>query len=207
MFRAIESAGWLMGSGRRNVRLRAGVSLIEAMLAILIFSIICIPLFRLYFKEGLGQQQMIRDFLSVSNITEKILNRVDHQLVKLRRPLMPLWLDTIVPHIMIGLEENNDWGFLGTSFNDDSGNLALQYIPEFKADAVLQNFALEASAVSSDHRDNNPEMLQAMLQSVSERSQMVNVNFKWLDQAQRKHEFRLSYITTLRPEFQKEGKP
>jgi len=186
---------------------RSGVSLAEILLAVLIFGIMSAPLFRLYFKEGLSQQRMIRDLLAVSNVTEKVLNRIDHQLAKLQRPLEPLWLDTIVPQIMIGLEDSNDWGFLGQAFNDDSGNLALQYIPEFKANAVLQNFNLEASAVSSDHRSNNPALLKEVLKSVNERSQMINVNFKWLDQAQIKHEFKLSYITSLRPEFPGVSKP
>lgn len=184
-----------------------GMGLTEIMIALLIFGIMAVPLFRLYFKEGLSQQRMIRDFLAVSNVTEKVMNRIDHQLIRLQRPLEPLWLDTIAPHIMIGLEEENDWGFLGQAFSDDSGHLALQYIPEFKADAVLQNFELEASAISSDHRGNNPELLKEVLKSVNERAQMINVNMKWLDQAQIKHEFRLSYITTLRPEFPKAGNP
>ncbi|HQG27086.1 MAG TPA: hypothetical protein PLY73_00915 [Candidatus Ozemobacteraceae bacterium] len=181
---------------------RMGFGLTEALMAVLLFGILCLPLYRLYFKEGISQQRMIRDFLGVTNVSEKVMNRLEHQLAKVQRSLSPLHKE-ITPHVLIGLEEGDDWGFLGQSFGDDSGRLALKYIPAFKAEAELHGFLLDDSAVTSDHRANNPEMLKDVLKSINDRSQMLNVDLKWLDQAQIKHEFRLSYITTLRPEFPK----
>jgi prepilin-type N-terminal cleavage/methylation domain-containing protein len=181
---------------------RSGFSLTEVLVAVLLFGIICVPLYRAYFQQGIGQQRMIRDFIGVTSIAEKVLNRVEHRLQGTRKALTPLHKE-VTPHILLGLEETDSWGFLGNSFQDDSGRLAMKFIPIFKSDAELRGFLLEESAITSDQRANNPALLKDVLKSINERAQMVTVKTRWLDQAQMTHDYRLTYITTLLPEFSK----
>ncbi len=178
----------------------AGVGLIEVLVAILIFSIMCLPLYQLYFQQGLGQQRMIRDFLAMANLAEKVLNRVDHQLEKVKRPLDPLHKE-VTAQILIGIEESGDYEFLGQAFNDDSGRIATKFIPAMTSEVEFRGFAIEPAAITADQRNNNPKLLQEVLESINKRSQMITVQTRWLDQVEKKHAFGLKYIRTLRPEY------
>lgn len=177
-----------------------GVGLIELLVAIMLFTFICFPLFRLYFQTGLGQQRMIRDFLAVTNVSEKVLNRIDHHLERVKRPLDPPEKE-VTAQILIGLEEAGDWAFLGQAFGDDSGRLAVRFIPTIKSEVELGRFTLTADAIPSDQRGNNPKLLKEVLESVNKRSQLMTVDARWLDTEKLKHQFTLKYIRTLVPEF------
>ncbi|HNV71796.1 MAG TPA: prepilin-type N-terminal cleavage/methylation domain-containing protein, partial [Candidatus Ozemobacteraceae bacterium] len=96
---------------------RDAFSLIEVLMAIMVFSIACLPLYQLYFKTGISQQRMIRDFIAVTNVAEKIVNRIDHQLEKKPKLLSPMQKD-VTPQILVGMEDEEDWNFLGKAFAD-----------------------------------------------------------------------------------------
>lgn len=184
----------------RARRRRAGLGLIEILMAVMVFSIMCLPLYQLYFQQGLGQQRMIRDYLAMTNLAEKVLNRTDHHLDKLKRPLSPLHKE-VTAQILLGVEEAGDWEFLGQAFNDDSGRMALKYIPAMKSHVEFRGFALDASAVTADQRNANPKVLKAVLDSINQRSQMVAVQVRWVDQVDQSHTYQLKYIRTLRPDY------
>jgi len=180
--------------------MKRGFVLIEALVAVLLFAVICFPLYKLYFQTGLGQQRMVRDFLAVTNVSEKILNRIDHQLEKTKKALDPLGKD-VTAEVLLGLQESGDWSFLGQAFADDTGRLAIRYIPVIKSEVEFRGFSLDDSAVPSDHRTNNPQLLKAVLDSINKRSLLETVDSRWLDTEQLKHGFKLNYIRTLKPEF------
>ncbi len=179
---------------------RRGFGLVEALVAVMLFTITCLPLYRLYFETVLGQQRMIRDFLAISNVSEKILNRVDHQVERLKRPLKPAAKE-VTAQILIGLEERGDWAFLGQAFADESGALAVKYIPVLKSEVAFKTFKLDASAIPSDQRGNNPKLLQEVLDTINRRAGMMTVETQWSDTDQRKHGFQMQYIRALEPEY------
>ncbi|NLI77319.1 MAG: hypothetical protein GX442_12865 [Candidatus Riflebacteria bacterium] len=187
-------------SAHREGAVRRGFGLVEALVAVMLFTIICLPLYRLYFETVLGQQRMIRDFLAISNVSEKILNRVDHQVERLKRPLKPAAKE-VTAQILIGLEERGDWAFLGQSFADESGAKAVKYIPVLKSDVAFKTFKLEASAIPSDQRNNNPKLLQEVLDTINRRAGMMTVETQWSDTDQMKHGFQMQYIRALEPEY------
>ncbi len=170
------------------------------MLAVVLFAIVCLPLYRLYFETVVGQQRLIRDFLAMSNLSEKVINRVDHQVERLKRPLDPPAKE-VTAQILIGLEERGDWAFLGQAFNDESGAMAARYIPVLKSDVAFQKFTLSPSAVPSDHRGNNPKLLQEVIETVNRRSGAIVVETRWSDTGQLRHGFQLRYIRALEPEY------
>ncbi len=175
---------------------KKGFSLIEALVAVLLFSVLSLPLYRLYFQTGIGQQRMIRDFLAVSNVSEKVLNRVDHQLDRVQRPFSPLKKE-VTPQILIGLEEEGDWSFLGQAFNDDSGRLSTKYIPAIKSEVEFRGFLIDSSAIPADQRGNNPKLLKDVLDHVNKNGHLVTVNTRWLDTEQLKHSFQIKYVRDL----------
>lgn len=177
-----------------------GFGLVEALMAVMIFTLMCLPMYRLYFQQGLSQQRMIRDFLAVTNVSEKVLNRIDHQLERLHRPLIPLQKE-VTAEIMIGMQEEGDWSFLGQAFTDDSGRLAFKYIPAIKSEVEFRGFSLEPSAISADQRNNNPKLLKEVLESINKRGQLVSVDSTWQDTGQIRHDFKLRYVRTLKSEF------
>jgi len=179
---------------------KQGFGLVEALVAVMLFTLMCLPLYRLYFQQGLSQQRMIRDFLAVTNVSEKVLNRIDHQLERVRRPLIPLQKE-VTAEILIGMQEEGDWSFLGQAFNDDSGRMAFKYIPAIKSEVEFRGFSLDPSAISADQRNNNPKLLQEVLETINRRGQLVTVDATWQDSGQLRHDFRLKYIRTLKPEF------
>ncbi len=179
---------------------RRAFSLIEVLMAIMVFSIACLPLYQLYFKTGISQQRMIRDFICVTNVAEKIVNRIDHQLEKKPKLLSPMQKD-VTPQVLVGMQDEQDWNFLGQSFADDSGRQTLKFIPVIKTEAEFRGFSIDADAIPADQRNNNPALLKEVLETINKRSLALSVQSRWVDQGQMKHEFRLFHIRALKPEF------
>ena len=118
----------------------------------------------------------------------------------MQKPLSPLQKG-ITPQILLGMEDEADWNFLGKSFADDSGRQAVKFIPVIKTEAEFRGFSLDASAIPADQRSNNPALLKVVLESINHRSQALVVDTRWVDQGNLKHEFRLFHIRSLKPEF------
>lgn len=61
-------------------RLDRGMSLVEVMLAVIIFVLGFIPLMRLFSETGLSQQRMARDFPVTLSIAERILMTIENEI-------------------------------------------------------------------------------------------------------------------------------
>lgn len=60
----------------------SGVSLIEVLLAVVIFVLAFIPLLRLFSETGLSQQRIVRDFPVAISIAERILTTIENEIAE-----------------------------------------------------------------------------------------------------------------------------
>lgn len=60
----------------------SGVSLLEVLLAVVIFVLAFIPLLRLFSETGLSQQRIVRDFPVAISIAERILTTIENEIVE-----------------------------------------------------------------------------------------------------------------------------
>ncbi|HNV71111.1 MAG TPA: hypothetical protein PKO06_15520 [Candidatus Ozemobacteraceae bacterium] len=63
-------------------RRRKGISVLESIIAVLVFAIVFIPLYRLYTETGVEQQKMVRDFAVAINIAENALSLIESEIDK-----------------------------------------------------------------------------------------------------------------------------
>ena len=68
------------GESYTVTRLDQGMSLVEIMLAVIIFVMGFIPLMRLFSETGLSQQKMARDFPVTLSIAERILMTIENEI-------------------------------------------------------------------------------------------------------------------------------
>jgi hypothetical protein len=57
-----------------------GFSVLEGLIAALVFVVLFIPLYRLYTEIGVGQQKMIRDYAVAINIAENAINLIESEI-------------------------------------------------------------------------------------------------------------------------------
>lgn len=57
-----------------------GVSLVEVLLAVVLFAMAFLPIMRLFSGTGLSQQRMIRDYPIALNIAERVLNTIENEI-------------------------------------------------------------------------------------------------------------------------------
>ena len=61
---------------------RVGISVLEGLIAVLVFAVVFIPLYRLYTETGVGQQKMVRDYAVAINIAENAMNLIESEIDK-----------------------------------------------------------------------------------------------------------------------------
>jgi prepilin-type N-terminal cleavage/methylation domain-containing protein len=181
--------------------MKRAFSLIELLVAIVVFSIAGLPIFSLYFRTGIGQQKMIRDFLSVTTVVEKVINRVNQEIDLQQFSIARFDFDKDISNsILKGDSVERSLEFLDMSFKDKSGEAAFRYIPESTTRLKSVSFKISESAVPSSHRSNNPQLLKEVLLSINDRSRQFEVNTQWRDAAKQMHGFDIVLIKSVSPE-------
>lgn len=182
--------------------MKKAFSLVELLVAIVVFSIAGLPMFSLYFRTGVSQQKLIRDFLSVTTVAEKIINRVNQE-IDLQQFIIAKYdfEKDISNSILKGDSIELSLEFLDKSFKDKSGEAAFRYIPASTTKLKSVPFVLSESAVPSSHRTNNPKLLKDVLLSINERSKQFEVNTQWRDSARQMHGFDIVLIKSVSPEL------
>ncbi len=59
---------------------RAGISLVEIILAISLFVLAFVPVLRLLTESGMSQQRMIRDYPVAMNVAERVVNGIENEI-------------------------------------------------------------------------------------------------------------------------------
>jgi len=176
---------------------------LEALLAVVLFTMAFLPLMRLYSGQGLGQQRAVRDFMAVTNVAEKVLNRIDHQMEKkLYNPLVGPGRETLQDMILLKAgSETSPLGFIAPSFHDESGKRALKYIPTYSCTVQFKPLAVTTNAVPADQRNNNPKLLADTLAEINRRAGVILLESAWEDTGRLKHNVNLVHIRAFKPEF------
>lgn len=181
--------------------MKKAFSLVELLVAIVVFTIAGLPMFSLYFRTGIGQQKLIRDFLSVTTVAEKIINRVNQEIDQQQFIIAQYDFDKDITNSILKADSVElSLEFLDKSFRDKSGEAAFRYIPVSTTKLKSVSFEVAQSAVPSSHRSNNPKLLKEVLLSINERSKQFEVNMQWRDSAKHMHNFDIILIKSVAPE-------
>ncbi|MBU1106227.1 MAG: prepilin-type N-terminal cleavage/methylation domain-containing protein [Candidatus Riflebacteria bacterium] len=181
--------------------MKKAFSLVELLVAVAVFSIAGLPIFSLYFNTGLGQQKLIRDFLAVTTVTEKVINRVNQEIEEQNLPMARFNFDKNISNsITKGQSQDPDLKFLDNSFVDKSGEAAFRYIQHSESRFSTTPFTITKGSVPASHRSNNPELLQEVLTSIEKRSKLLEVTTQWRDTSRILHDFNVILIKAVVPE-------
>lgn len=181
--------------------MKKAFSLVELLVAIVVFSIAGLPIFSLYFQTGIGQQKLIRDYISVTTVAEKIINRVNQEIDLQRFAIAKYNFEKDISNsIKLGASMDPSLEFLDVSFKDKSGEAAFRYIPICTTELKSSPFPVFESSVPSSHRSNNPQLLKEVLLNIEKKSRMFEVKTLWHDSAKHLHDFNIILIKSVSPE-------
>ena len=68
-------------NSKRTAKRRA-ISIVEVLLACILFVLVFLPIMRVFSETGMSQQKMIRDFPVAFNIAERIMNTVENEIAE-----------------------------------------------------------------------------------------------------------------------------
>jgi len=106
---------------------RPGFSLLEGLLAVVLFVVVMLPLFRLYSETGISQQKMIRDYAVAINIAENALNLIENEID--RGTITPAFDQQDVTDIVLG---NASAQAAISQFLGEGSSGSTKYMPRFR---------------------------------------------------------------------------